>query len=71
MPEKRQFFLENAGVFAFPMGISGWADQLFFSRQIGIDPITGQEVPINGGEKGTGNPEVMPPGLIPRNARAD
>ncbi len=41
MPEKWQFFLENAGVFAFPMSISGGADQLFFSRQIGIDPITG------------------------------
>jgi hypothetical protein len=51
-PEKRQFFLENAGVFAFPMGEGG--DQLFFSRQIGIDPITGQEVPINGGGKVTG-----------------
>jgi hypothetical protein len=53
-PEKRQFFLENAGVFAFPMTIGGGADQLFFSRQIGIDPITGQQVPINGGAKVTG-----------------
>jgi hypothetical protein len=54
-PEKRQFFLENAGVFAFPMGLSESMDQLFFSRQIGIDPITGQEVPINGGGKVTGS----------------
>jgi len=53
-PEKRQFFLENAGVFAFSTGIREGADQLFFSRQIGIDPITGQEVPINGGAKVTG-----------------
>jgi hypothetical protein len=53
-PEKRQFFLENAGVFAFPMTIGGSSDQLFFSRQIGIDPITGEEVPINGGGKVTG-----------------
>lgn len=52
-PEKRQFFLENAGVFAFPIG--GSEDQLFFSRDIGIDPITGQEVPINGGAKITGS----------------
>src|SRR4029077_13222916 len=52
-PEKRQFFLENAGVFSFPLG--GDADSLFFSRQIGIDPITGQEVPINGGAKITGS----------------
>jgi hypothetical protein len=52
-PEKRQFFLENAGVFNFPLG--GDLDSLFFSRQIGIDPITGQEVPINGGAKVTGS----------------
>src|SRR5712691_8558713 len=45
-PEKRQFFLENAGVFAFPISLGSNADQLFFSRQIGIDPVTGQEVPI-------------------------
>jgi hypothetical protein len=54
-PEKRQFFLENAGVFAFPLSIDENADQLFFSRQIGIDPVTGQEVPINGGAKITGS----------------
>src|SRR3989442_15823707 len=52
-PEKRQFFLENAGVFHFPLG--GELDSLFFSRQIGIDPVTGQEVPINGGAKITGS----------------
>jgi hypothetical protein len=51
-PEKRQFFLENAGVFNFPAG--GGGDLLFFSRQIGIDPVTGEEVPINGGAKITG-----------------
>ncbi len=54
-PEKRQFFLENAGVFVFPLGIGESSDQLFFSREIGIDPITGQEVPINGGAKVTGS----------------
>jgi len=51
IPEKRQFFLENAGVFNFSLGDQ---DQLFFSRQIGIDPITGNQVPINGGGKLTG-----------------
>jgi hypothetical protein len=30
-------------------------DLLFFSRQIGIDPITGIEVPVNGGAKITGS----------------
>ena len=51
-PEKRQFFLENAGVFDFSIG--GENDLLFFSRQIGIDPVTGEEVPVNGGAKITG-----------------
>ncbi|HEV2341589.1 MAG TPA: DUF5916 domain-containing protein [Candidatus Acidoferrales bacterium] len=51
IPEKRQFFLENAGVFAFQVGDQ---DQIFFSRDIGIDPVTGQQVPINGGAKLTG-----------------
>ncbi len=51
IPEKRQFFLENAGLFSFDIGDQ---DQLFFSRQIGIDPVTGQQVPINGGAKLTG-----------------
>jgi len=43
--------LENAGVFNFDIGDQ---DQLFFSRQIGIDPVTGQQVPINGGARLTG-----------------
>src|SRR6266571_1147487 len=54
IPEKRQFFLENAGIFNFAIGDQDQQDQLFFSRQIGIDPITGQQVPINGGAKLTG-----------------
>lgn len=52
IPEKRPFFLENAGVFNFDIGDQ---DQLFFSRQIGIDPVTGQQVPINGGGRLTGS----------------
>jgi Domain of unknown function (DUF5916)/Carbohydrate family 9 binding domain-like len=51
IPEKRQFFLENAGIFNFNIGDQ---DQLFFSRQIGIDTVTGQQVPINGGARLTG-----------------
>jgi len=51
IPEKRQFFLENAGVFDFDLGDQ---DRLFFSRQIGIDPVTGNQVPINGGARLTG-----------------
>ncbi len=52
IPEKRQFFLENAGIFSFDIGDR---DQLFFTRQIGIDSVTGQQVPINGGAKLTGS----------------
>jgi len=53
-PEKRQFFLENAGVFNFPLG-GDVQDLFFFSRQIGIDPVTGEQVPINAGARVTGS----------------
>jgi hypothetical protein len=69
-PEKRQFFLENAGVFAFPMGVSSSADQLFFSRQIGIDPVTGQEVAINGGAKVTGSLDGFELGVMDVDTRS-
>ncbi len=69
-PEKRQFFLENAGVFAFPLGLGNNADQLFFSRQIGIDPITGQQVPINGGAKITGSLDGFELGVIDVDTRS-
>ena len=42
IPEKRQFFLENAGVFNFDIGDQ---DQLFFSRQIGIDRLRDSRFP--------------------------
>lgn len=50
-PEKRPFFLENAGLFA--LGDSGQVD-LFFSRRIGISP-GGIRVPILGGARLSGN----------------
>ncbi len=46
-PEKRSFFLENAGVFEF-----GFIARPFFSRRIGL--LSGQEVPILFGTKLTG-----------------
>ena len=49
-PEKRPFFLENAGFFA--VGSPGEVD-LFFSRKIGLDP-SGQRVPIIGGGRLSG-----------------
>ena len=68
-PEKRQFFLENAGVFEFPLG--GGSDRLFFSRQIGIDPVTGQEVPVNGGGKLTGKLAGFDLGVLDINTRSE
>src|SRR5467141_5115727 len=67
IPEKRQFFLENAGIFNFDIGDQ---DQLFFSRQIGIDPITGQQVPINGGAKLTGTFGRLEVGLMDVDTRS-
>lgn len=67
IPEKRQFFLENAGVFNFGLGDG---DQLFFSRQIGIDPITGNQVPINGGAKLTGRVGRMELGVMDVDTRS-
>src|SRR6266568_959578 len=67
-PEKRQFFLENASVFDFS---TGFEDLLFFSRQIGIDPNTGQVVPIDGGAKLTGSLGKYEVGLIDVKTRAD
>ena len=49
-PEKRPFFLENAGLFT--MGSPGEVD-LFFSRRIGIGP-DGEVVPIAGGARLSG-----------------
>ena len=55
-PEKRQFFLENAGIFDFgPAQRVPWEPALlkaFFSRRIGLDG--GLTVPINGGGRLTG-----------------
>ena len=48
-PEKRPFFLENAGTFSVG---SNQAVELFFSRRIGID--RGRQTPIVGGGRLTG-----------------
>jgi hypothetical protein len=49
-PEKRPFFLENAGLFA--VGPSGEAE-VFFSRRIGIS-AAGEEIPIRAGARLSG-----------------
>ena len=67
IPEKRQFFLENAGIFNFDLGEQ---DQLFFSRQIGIDSVTGNQVPVNGGAKLTGSLGRLQFGVLEVDARS-
>jgi hypothetical protein len=59
-PEKRPFFLENAGVFSAG---TPQAVDLFFSRRIGIDSL-GNPVPILGGGRLTGKVGGATVGLL-------
>ena len=66
-PEKREFFLENQGVFAFGgagAGAFGSGDTpvLFYSRNIGLH--NGQEVPIDAGARMTGRVGAFSVGLL-------
>ena len=59
-PEKRAFFLENAGTFSVGSGRSA---ELFFSRRIGLSS-SGQEVPIHAGARMTGKVGDVQLGLL-------
>jgi len=70
-PEKRGFFLEDAGIFEFaqaaeqqgPPGMGGGGDLIpFFSRRVGL--LRGSEVPILIGEKLTGKVGRFDIGLL-------
>ena len=62
-PEKRSFFLENAGVFSVGQESDDEADVIpFFSRRIGL--LNGQEVPILAGTKLTGKQGPYTIGVI-------
>jgi len=71
-PEKREFFLENAGIFEFGVPSNPFeppAFQMFFSRRIGIvegedDEEEAQEVPILGGARLTGRVGEQTLGLL-------
>lgn len=65
-PEKRPFFLENAGTFA--VGTSQ-TTELFFSRRIGIGPDN-REVPLAGGARLTGKVAGLNVGLLDIQAKA-
>ena len=59
-PEKRPFFLENAGVFSAG---TPQAVELFFTRRIGIDSL-GNPVPILGGGRVTGRVAGLTAGVL-------
>ncbi len=59
-PEKRPFFLENAGLFS--VGSPGEVD-LFFSRRIGLDE-NGEVIPIIGGARISGKIKNTSVGLL-------
>jgi hypothetical protein len=60
-PEKRPFFLENAGTFSVGTPRD---TELFFSRRIGIESETGSEVPILGGARLSGKVGGVTVGLL-------
>ena len=75
-PEKRSFFLEDAGVFSFassgpnpPGGVPQTGAEIFpfFSRRIGL--LSGQEVPIDVGVKLTGKVGQTDLGVLDVRAR--
>ena len=71
-PEKREFFLENQGVFTFggaasdPFGGGGETPVLFYSRRIGLNTAGGmlREVPIEVGGRMTGRIGKFTVGLL-------
>jgi len=67
IPEKRRFFLEDSDIFDFLL----WnQDLLFFTRQIGIDPASAQEVPIDFGGKIAGHAGGLDLGIMDVKTRA-
>ncbi len=64
-PEKRPFFLENAGLFAvgIPRAGTDLGLDLFYSRRIGIGE-SGEPIPIIGGGRLTGNVGGVSLGLL-------
>jgi hypothetical protein len=67
-PEKRAFFLENAGAFSFLNSGSGADIVPFFSRRVGL--LEGAEVPILAGTKLTGKVRDYDIGLLAVRTRA-
>ncbi|MDE2955516.1 MAG: DUF5916 domain-containing protein [Bacteroidota bacterium] len=69
-PEKRPFFLENAGLFSVGVSeFSGQEVELFFSRRIGIGP-SGEAVPILGGTRLSGQVAGLNIGMLNMQTRS-
>lgn len=70
-PEKREFFLENQGVFSFGgvQGAGGDTPTLFYSRRIGLNG--GRVVPIGGGGRLTGRAGRFTIGALDIESRDD
>ena len=71
-PEKREFFLENAGLFDFAVssGNAGTtAPTLFYSRRIGLE--NGREIPILAGGRVTGRTGPFNVGVMTIRTEAD
>jgi hypothetical protein len=67
-PEKRDFFLENSGIFQFGNEVQGGVNRqnemrLFFSRQIGLSD-EGEPLPLLGGTRLTGRQGAYSVGAI-------
>lgn len=77
-PEKREFFLENAGVFQFGdqgnrqtrSGVSNRDFTLFHSRRIGLTP-SGAPLPILGGGRVTGTAGPVSLGVLNMQTRSE
>ena len=66
VPEQREFFLENAGIFEFGIDGADWRPPLikpFFSRRIGLGE-EGQSIPIDWGARLTGRTGDWNVGLL-------
>ena len=66
-PEKRDFFLENSGIFQFGVAANPFEPppfQMFFSRRVGIEEDEDEVVPILGGGRLTGRVGGQTVGLM-------
>ena len=70
-PEKRAFFLENAGLFSIGEADRGGSElSMFFSRRIGIGN-DGQQIPITAGGRLTGTFSNMRIGLLSMSTKSE